>query len=255
MTPPSAAVPRTPEPDPDDAREAAAAAARVHDDRVTGTGWASALAALGVVVAAAGLTTHSSELDWMVGDSWALALVTASGLASRWLRPAARWALTAAFAALAVVAVTDVGHDGPHDAASRAVVGVAACAGAVALGIVADPLRRHLGQRRRRRDATWARAGLSAPAAERATLPMRWSTGGAAVVVDDLGERRIQVVKALRDLGPDDAGRAILALGRDDDGKPTTAPGVIATGLSAADAAVVVARLGDAGASARVVEG
>ncbi|MFC8734474.1 hypothetical protein ACFT5B_18625 [Luteimicrobium sp. NPDC057192] len=96
------------------------------------------------------------------------------------------------------------------------------------------------------------RLGLSGEAAADGRLPLRWSTGSRTVVLDDVGERWIEVVKVLRDLGSDlELLATASAVGRPEQGPAV--PVVVATGLSDDDASVLVTALERCRATARVV--
>jgi hypothetical protein len=96
------------------------------------------------------------------------------------------------------------------------------------------------------------RLGLSGEAAADSRVPLRWSTGSRTVVLDDVGDRRLEVVKLLRDLGKElDFGELVLAVPRGDEGP--IAPLTVATGLSDADASALLTALQGCRASGRVL--
>ena len=96
------------------------------------------------------------------------------------------------------------------------------------------------------------RIGLSAEAEAAEALPLHWSTGTRTVVIDDVGDRRVQVIKLLRDLGANLDFLAVGAAVRRPEHGPTV-PVVAATGLSDDDATALLAALQKCRASGRIL--
>jgi len=132
---------------------------------------------------------------------------------------------------------------------------VALVAGATALAMVLVPPmlagKRAWGRRHPTPTAA-QRLGLSAEPAPGAALPLRWSTGSRTVALDDPGDRRIQVITLLRDLGSD-GDRTILADAPRSPEHGPAVPIVVATGLSDDDASALVVALRRCRATVRAI--
>ncbi|MGC5165726.1 hypothetical protein [Luteimicrobium sp. DT211] len=128
-------------------------------------------------------------------------------------------------------------------------------AGPVALALVLVPpmlAGKRAWDRRHPAPTASQRLGLASDAEPATGLPLRWSTGGRAVVLDDVGDRRLQVIKLVGDLWADRDLTVLTEVLRRPEHGPMV-PLVIATGLSRDDASALVTALQGCGAEARVL--
>jgi len=191
-------------------------------------------------------------LSGLVGFFWGMSVVglifaVGEGASTAW-RIATVPVLTA-FAVFVGLRVPDTGS-WPAELHELALI-----AGLVALAMALVPpmlAGKRAWDRRHPTPTAAERLGLSAEPEPGTELPLRWSSGTRLVVVDDIGDRRLELVKLLRDLGKElDFRGLVLAVPRSEEGP--IAPLTVGTGLSDADASVLLTALQRCRASGRVL--